>query len=238
MADLCSPGLHAAVWIIQAYVAGHDVEVPVYVDGTGSDLAGVASYTLHACFSGPGANSGMRLRELAVGLNQGILKSPAAKGEYVWRALVTPYGADEVPLASGTSEVQTLVVLPQVLTLAARFDAKRRVVTLSGSLMAGGRPRSDTIVRFWTGTDAKFSHSASFGFTRTDARGRFTFTKALKKTSWFDAFVRSYIYEGCHPARHRAFSRRSARRRTRSKRSSYDVAISEPQSFLERLQPD
>jgi hypothetical protein len=200
VADLCSPGLHAAVWIIQAYVAGHDIEVPVYVDGTGSDLAGVASYTLHACFSEPGANSGMRLTELAVGLNKGLLKSPIAKGEYVWRALVTPYGADEVPLTSGTSEVQTLVVLPQVLTLAARFDAKRRVVTLSGSLTAGGRARSDTIIRFWAATDAKFSHSASFGFTRTDARGRFTFTKALKQTAWFDAYVRSYLYEGCHPA--------------------------------------
>ena len=200
VADPCSPGLHAAVWIVQAYVAGHNLEVPIYVDGAGSDLAGTASYTLHACFSAPGANSGMRLKVLAIGLSAGILRSPAAKGQFVWRALVTPYGADEAPLASGTTEVQTIVMLPQVLTLAATFDTKRHVVTLSGSLTAAGRPRSDTMVRFWASTDAKFSRTTSFGSALTNKQGRFTFTKALKKTSWFDAYVRTYFFDGCHPA--------------------------------------
>jgi hypothetical protein len=200
VADPCSPGLHAAVWIVQAYVAGHNLEVPVYVDGAGSDLVGTASYTLHACFLAPGANSGMRLQVLAIGLTAGILRSPAAKGQFVWRALVTPYGADEVPLASGTTEVQTIVMLPQLLTLVAKFDAKRQVVTLSGSLTAVGRPRADTMVHFGASTDAKFTQTTSFGSARTNKQGRFTFTKRLKKTSWFDAYVRTYYFDGCHPA--------------------------------------
>ena len=197
LADPCSPGLHAAVWRLQAYLGGHNVEVPIYVDATGPDLAAIASYTLSACFPAPSANGGMRLNGLGIGLTKGTLTNPLTRGQFIWRALVAPYGGGELPNPSGTTEVQTIVELPKVLTLASRFDAKRHVATLSGSLRAAGGARSDTLVRFMGANNARFTHAASLGSTRTDARGHFTFRKALKKTTWVVAYVQTYLVDGC-----------------------------------------
>jgi hypothetical protein len=197
LADPCAPGLHAAVWRLQAYLGGHNIEVPIYVDGTGPDLAGIASYTLSACFPAPSENGGLRLNRLGIGLSKGTLSSPLTQGQFIWRALVAPYGGDELTNASGTTEVQTIVELPKVLTLASRFDAKRHVATLSGSLRAAGGARPDTLVRFMGANNPRFTHAASLGSTRTDAHGRFTFRKELTKTTWVVAYVETSFVDGC-----------------------------------------
>jgi hypothetical protein len=84
-----------------------------------------------------------------------------------------------------------MVPLPQVLKLASRYDAKRHVAVLSGSITAAGVPRPHVIVHLWSFSDARFTHGSVFGSTLTK--------------------------RSVPP---RAHSRRSARRRTRFRRYS------------------
>ncbi len=198
--DPCAPGLHLAVWLVQFYAGGHNLEIPIYVDGANADLASKAAYTLRSCMPAPDSIGGLRVTELALGLDHNVLTTPAAKGIYVWRALVTPYGADGVPSDSGTTEVQAMVPLPQVLKLASHYDAKRHVAVLSGSITAAGIPRPDVMVHVWAFGDAKLTHVSVFGTAKTNAVGRFTLTKTLKKTTWFAAYVNAYLNDGCDAA--------------------------------------
>jgi hypothetical protein len=181
--DPCAPGLHLAVWLVQFYAGGHNLEIPIYVDGANADLASKAAYTLRSCMPTPDALGGLRVTELALGLDHNVFTTPVAKGLYVWRALVTPYGP-----------------LPQVLKLASHYDAKRHVAVLSGSITAAGIPRPYVMVHLWSFSDAKFTHGSVFGSARTNALGRFTLTKALKKTAWFDAYINPYLNDGCDEA--------------------------------------
>lgn len=198
--DACAPGLHLAVWLVQFSAGGHNLEIPIYVDGASAELADKAAYTLRSCIPSPDALGGLRVTELGLGLDRNLLTTPTHKGVYVWRALVTPYGSDGAPSASATTEVQTMVPLPQVLKLASRYDAKRHVAVLSGSVTAAGVPRPGVLVRLLSSTDAKFTHVFSLGATQTNALGRFTLTKALKRTTWVDAYVNPYINYGCDAA--------------------------------------
>ena len=198
--DACAPGLHLAVWLMQFYAGGHNLEIPIYVDGASAELAGKAAYTVRSCIPAPNALGGLRVTTLDLGIDRNVLTTPAAKGVYIWRALVTPYGSDGAPNAAATTEVQTMVPLPQVLKIASRYNAKRGVAVFSGSIMAAGVGRPGILVRLLSSTDSKFTHVSSLGTAQTNAAGRFTLTKALKRTTWIDAFVTPYINDGCDAA--------------------------------------
>jgi hypothetical protein len=138
---------------------------------------------------------GLRLHELQLDLQK--VTNPAAADAYLWHVLVTPFGADGTAAAGSTIELQTVVPLPQTVAVAARFDAKRHVVVLSGKVTAAGHPRRDVHVHFLASHDPGFSSSTSFGFATTDKNGHFSLTRRLTKTTYFDAYVNQYIYDTC-----------------------------------------
>ena len=195
LAQTCAPGAHAAVWVLKISAGGQEVDIPVYVDPAGPDVSRMASYTLQACFTAPTAGS-LRLGELDVDLTSGIT-NPSATASHLWRALVTPFGADGTPSLGGTTELQAAVPLPQRLTLAARYDATRHVVVLSGTVKAAGRARSGVKVHFLSSPKPTFASVKSFGTAKVDKVGHFTLTHKLTATTYFVAYMNQYYAAGC-----------------------------------------
>lgn len=195
----CAPGTHAAVWVLQLTVSGQALSIPVYVDPAGADVSARASYTLQACFTPPGAGGGLKLAEADVDLPK-VFTNPASKGGYIWRALLTPYGTGDVPDATATVEVQSLVALPHKLTLKSRYDRKRHRVTLSGSLTAAGQARTGIHVRLLAGPKPTFTALKPYAIATTDNKGAYTLSRPLAKTTYFFAFVSFYVFsDGCEP---------------------------------------
>ncbi|HEY1367705.1 MAG TPA: hypothetical protein VGF23_11340 [Gaiellaceae bacterium] len=194
----CAVGTHAAVWAVSIYIAGQQLTVPVYVDAASPDHADAMSYTLQSCFAAPSAAGGLRVAEVDLSLKS-MLKNPEATGMYLWRALVTPF-AGEAPDAASTTEVQTIVPLPHRIGLRARYDARRHMMVLSGSVMAGGDPRPNVNVYFLVSYTPDFADYGSWGSAKTDSRGQFTFRHALRRTAYVAAYLNPYFYDNCDPA--------------------------------------
>jgi hypothetical protein len=194
----CAAGSHAAVWAIAVYIAGQAQVIPVYVDPAGPEDSDVVSYTLQSCFAAPSAAAGLELSEVDLSLKS-MLTNPGATGMYVWRALVTPFAGD-APDTGATTEVQTLVPLPHRISLRARYDTRRHVMVLSGSVMAGGDPRRGVNVHFAVSSTSDFAQYSDWGTARTDNRGRFTFHHALRRTVYVAAYLNSYFSGICDPA--------------------------------------
>jgi hypothetical protein len=187
----CAPGTHAAVWVLKVSAGGSETDIPVFVDPAGSDISRAVSYTLQACFANPATGSGLRLGDLDVDLTSGITNA-SATNMHLWRALVTPFGADGTPSLTATTELQAFVPLPQHLTLAALFVRKTHTVVLSGRVTAAGGSRPAQNVHFVASPTSRFAKVRSFGTAQTDARGHFTLKRKLTATTYFDAYMNIY----------------------------------------------
>ncbi len=197
-ADACAPGTHAGVWLLSATVGGRGLVIPIYVDPATADVAPKAAYSLKLCLDAATA-AGFVFEEVDIDLPQ-VLTNPSTATAYVWRALLTPYGAGEVPDAARTVEAQSLVPLPHRLTLGARYDAKKHTVTLSGvTTIAGGIPAAGFDVGIASSTSSKFSSVKLFANAKTDKRGRYTVTKPLRQTTYFFSFISFYLIAQCDP---------------------------------------
>jgi hypothetical protein len=99
--NACAPGTHTAVWLLHVTVSGQTIDVPVYVDApaaTADPLALGAPVKLTLCLSSPYAEAGaarapfgVKLINAQMTLNEGIVNNPSVRGEYPWRAIITPY---------------------------------------------------------------------------------------------------------------------------------------------------
>jgi len=98
LGQTCAPGAHAAVWVLKVSAGATERQIPVFVDRTGPDISRTAAYTLQACFANP-ATGGFSLNGLDLDLTTAITNA-SATGMPVWRALVTPFGADGRPLSA------------------------------------------------------------------------------------------------------------------------------------------
>lgn len=188
-ADACSPGTHAAVWILRVTVSGTTINVPVYVDAPppGTDpLAGTSPFRFTFCFSSPyvaapvGAPFGAKIINAVLQLNQGMLTAPAAQGSYVWRAVVTPYTVGSATTnVAGTVEARGIVDLPDLLSLTVKVtNKKKRMVRVTGLLKAGAFPLVGATVSLTGSVKAKkktgSSGSALFSL-RFKKKGTYTF---------------------------------------------------------------
>jgi len=199
LGQTCAPGTHAAVWLLKIAVGGAETDVPVFVDPAPADVSAAAAFTLQACFASPATGNSLRLSDLDVDLTSAVTNASATK-MHLWRALVTPFGADGTPSLGSTTEVQALVPLPQRLTLAARYDRVRHKVVLSGAVTAAGVPRTGQNVHFVASPSASFAKVKSFGTAKTNGKGRFTLTRRLTATTYFDAYMNVYYADSCDAA--------------------------------------
>ncbi|HUJ91086.1 MAG TPA: hypothetical protein VLW05_00185 [Gaiellaceae bacterium] len=140
--DPCSPGTHAAIWLLNLSVAGQPVTLTLYVDPTSGALAQLGAYVMKICLppwdtpmGSPGrAVQGAQLLDASFTVNN-IFTAPTT-GVNVWNTLFTPY----VPLVgqvnlAGTFDARSLVGTPQLTIKATKKNGKYAV---GGKLTEGG----------------------------------------------------------------------------------------------------
>jgi hypothetical protein len=188
LTDICSPGTHAAVWILRLSVLGQTIALPVYVDPTVGTESALGSAKLQVCLGpadvpqgSPGRSpNGAQLLDATFTVN-GVLTPPT--GAVRWIAFTTPYSPGTgTPNVAGTVETRSFVG-PGSVTLNARVTSKKKKqVTLSGSVAQSGLPVPGKVSLLINGR-AKASATAN-------ASGRYSKkVKGTGKRSTFQARV-------------------------------------------------
>lgn len=181
----CDPVTHSAVWVINVTGTGHQWSIPLYVDKTTAAEAQLGATKLVICMPPPDGQSdlvralnGNRLLSLKLNLTR--LTNPRATGEVRWHALQTPLVAGSSKLDdAGSVETQSLLALPQQLTLKASGS------TLSGTLTAGGKPVASAVVQLEVSKTKQ--RLSPYRRVRTNAAGRFSTRVTAKGVRYFRA---------------------------------------------------
>jgi hypothetical protein len=190
--DACSPGTNAAVWILNLTVAGQTIALPVYVNPTTGNETALGAYKIVTCLppwdvpqGTPGRSfQGAQVLDAKFTVN-GIFTTPSTPKTYVWSTLFTPYNpgvGTANPL--GTIEARSLVPLPVVATLRAKYVVRTNTFQLFGTLSLGGQPANGITVKIFRGTLVKNIHQVAS--TRVK-NGKFSTAGHLKprKTTYF-----------------------------------------------------
>ncbi len=210
-ADACSPGTHAAVWILNLSVSGQTLQVPLYVDATSGAETALGAYRLIICLPPPDvpqgtpgrAAFGAQMLDAQFTVN-GVFTTPTTGGTLRWESLFTPYNAGKgTPNAVGTFEARALVSLPVALNVGVAYTKKSRNYTLKGKLSEGGLPVSGVNVSVLSGASATKLVAVRSGTTAADgswsAKGKFG--AAAKKPVYFKATAsvkeRDFTAQGC-----------------------------------------
>jgi hypothetical protein len=148
---------HTVVWLLDFTVSGTPIRVLVFGDtiSTGP-VASFASGSLEFCVTAPDTPRGSAGRAplgaklLSIELSTTGITAPSQGGIYRWRATATPYEAGTgIPKANRTVEIQSLLVTPISVTLAAklqRVTGKVALIDFSGKLVANGNGISGIFV--------------------------------------------------------------------------------------------
>jgi hypothetical protein len=185
---------HAAVWVLQL-AGATPTAVVVFLDPASGTEIGFGQYKLQACLGSPDAGA-PRITELFVDLTRGVT-NPAAPGEFVWRAFVTPFAPGNVANDAGTVEVRSVAPLPEGVILGAKVNAKNGTVTVSGVLILGGSPQSGLIVTVYSSAKANLITLTRVANLKTKANGGFSVTRKITKTTYFWAVVEGYYSDTC-----------------------------------------
>jgi hypothetical protein len=190
----CTPGeSHEAVWRLNVTIAGTPLTVPVYVDHvTAGPETAFASGKLQICLAGPiGTPAGAQLLGAVIAV-VGVFTNPPTVGYRLWRALFTPYvPGTPNPNPAWTVEGQAFSPSSVVVTITVK-RLKHGVVVIEGRLTAQGRP-----VR---GADIDlYSRRKKVGTKSTNAKGRFSFRKRIRKRTVYhaEAFFLADFTGGC-----------------------------------------
>lgn len=188
--NACVPGTHQAVWLLVLTAAGQTLQVPAYVDAAAGPEAAFSSYKIQICLPPPDippgtpgrATFGAKLFDATFSVN--VYATPAA-GEYRWRSLWTPYTPGKgTANPVGTVEAQSLVRSPVALTLAPKFDKKKRSATLTGSLTENGQGIGGVQLQLVAGKTA--TSLKPVGSATTGSDGSYTVTrKSVLQTTFF-----------------------------------------------------
>ncbi|HEV7134741.1 MAG TPA: hypothetical protein VGN27_13520 [Gaiellaceae bacterium] len=210
-ADACSPGTHAAIWILNLSVSGQTLQVPMYVDPTAGAEAALGAYKLVICLPPPDvpagtpgrAAFGAQLLDAQFTVN-GIFSTPSGGGLVRWESLFTPYNPGKgTPNAAGTWESRAFVPLPVSLSLKASYTKKNRNYSVGGKLSEGGLPVSGVTVSVLSGSSPTKLVAGRTGTTTSagawSAKGKFG--ARPKKPVYFKATAavkeRDYTATGC-----------------------------------------
>jgi hypothetical protein len=186
VAQACAPGLHTAYWAatLDSVVPGSGVPLPIAVDAVQAE-GGATSYSLHFCpFVSPSAAfpSGLSLVASFLTFRQATV--PSATGTYQWSAVVTPATATFTPDPASAFELRADVLIPQVLTLHARYNPKAHAAVLSGRLVALGTPRAGVTVSVARAADVDHPKA-----TKTRSDGSFVLQEPIARSEEYEASV-------------------------------------------------
>jgi hypothetical protein len=184
--DACSPGTHAAVWILNLSVAGQTIALPVYVDPTSGAETALGSYKLVTCLGPPDvpvgtpgrSPQGVQLLDAKFTVNN-VFKTPSSPGLERWETLFTPYTPGQGSVnAGGTFEARSLVGIPDAVSVKA-VSVKHKTYKVTGVVTEGGTPAAGVVVQFYRGGSA--GALARVTSVKTDANGAFSFTAPFGK---------------------------------------------------------
>lgn len=158
-----------------------------------------ASYVLHVCVPPPDETRGLRL--LSIDFDVPSFRNPLKPFWYEWKAITTSYGAEDTPKPSSRLELHTEVAIPNKIELTTSYDARRRVLTASGSVSGGGAPRPYVALSLWISPTWPFNETkATYVRVVTDGRGRFHIARPLNHAAWIYAVANVYGSNACTSA--------------------------------------
>jgi hypothetical protein len=137
--ERCARGPHEAIWELDP--SG----VLVLVNATRGAERALGAYRLDLCLGAVSFfDDAIGGRVLAAALDvKEVFDAPGVPGEYTWRALVAPPRAGDPVLDDDAAfELRTVVPLPYVMRLRAKYEPRRKTVAVRGTLTGAGRPRS------------------------------------------------------------------------------------------------
>ncbi|MFL5953875.1 MAG: hypothetical protein ACJ76I_07190 [Gaiellaceae bacterium] len=203
-AQACDANAHAAVWLVTLTASDQSLAIPVFVDRTtGSDTA-LGSFVLQTCLASPdvptdqgGAPVGAQLIDLTLETTGVVINASA--GNPVWKGFITPFTpGTATPDATGVVEVRCVEPLPHAVSrLKSVYSTKTKKVTITGVVMAGGKPRAGVHFRIDAGTKPSIDALKPWAVATTDARGAFSIVKPLPKTLYAFAYVNPYYSLTC-----------------------------------------
>jgi hypothetical protein len=209
IANACSPGTHAAVWILNLSVSGQAIQLPLYVDATTGAETALGAYRMIICLPPPDVPQGTPGRS-AFGAQvldakftvNGIFKTPATAGAARWESLFTPYNPGQGSVnAVGTFEARALVPLPVNLALGVSYTKKTKAYTLKGKLTEGGTPDPSFAVSVLRGSTATALAKVASVTTKTDGSWSSSGKLKAKKVTYFKATAtaseRDFTAQGC-----------------------------------------
>ena len=189
----CADGTHAATWWLVLNGSHGELSIPVAVDPKGKgDL-----FTL--CL---GSLQKLHLTMSEIYFNtRDVFRNPSKQGNYRFSAIVTPAGADGTPDPTRRYELRGFQPLPETATPTASYDPARKLLTVTGMLVAAGRGRVGINVHIYAGSSTDYEKLIEVGYAATTAGGAYSFTRKLSKAPLFAyAYVEHYRYAICSGA--------------------------------------
>jgi hypothetical protein len=190
----CSPGLHEAVWTLNAALPGQPANpIPVYVDHTVGPEAAFSSAKLTVCFRDPTlpasdprrSPSGLKFLDATFTV-RGVFRNPSKAGTNLWRSAFVPYTPGTgSPNAAGAAEAQAVVPMPYSIS-AKRVTARRGFFRIAGVVSISGKRPSGLPLALYTGVKGKNGIAYKLSArTRTRRGGKYAFNRRLpKKTTY------------------------------------------------------
>ena len=186
----CSPGLHEAVWTLNAALPGQPANpIPVYVDHTTGAEAVFSSAKMTVCFRDPNlppgdprrSPNGLKFLDAAFTVS-GVFNNPSTAGIKVWRSVFTPYtpGTGN-PNVAGTREAQGSVPMPYSLSLKRVKKVRRGFFRVAGTLNLAGKAPTGVRVALFGAVVKKGTLNFKVLARTTTKRGKYVFNRRLPK---------------------------------------------------------
>jgi hypothetical protein len=193
---------HAAYWLLVLTAAGQTLQLPAYVDPAAGPETAFASFKIQVCLPPPDvppgtpgrATFGVKLFDADLTLKN-VFTNPTSGSRHMWSAIFTPYAPGAgTPDIAGTVEARSVVLLPVLVTLKGKYDARRHVAVLAGKRTVGQENRAGAAVLILSGpSPSKLEPAGPSG--KTSSSGTFTATRKILETTYFQArFAGSAVY--------------------------------------------
>jgi hypothetical protein len=186
----CSPGLHEAVWTLNAALPGQPADpIPVYIDHTTGAEATFSSAKLTTCFRDPmlppgdprRAPNGTKVLDASFTV-KGVFKNPSVAGNKTWRSVFTPYRPGTgTPNPTGTREAQGFVPVPYSVSVK-RIKTRRGFFRLAGTVNVAGTAPINTRLLLLSGIRRRGTLTlTAVAATRTIRGAKYAFNRLLPK---------------------------------------------------------
>ncbi len=189
----CADGIHAATWWLVLNSTHGELSVPVAVDRKGG------GYLFTVCL-GSIQKLHLTMSEIYF-YTRDVFRNPSMTGVYRFSAMVIPASADGTPDPTTRYELRGTQPIPETVDPTAVYVPATKTLTVTGKLVAAGRPRVGINVHIYAGSSSDYEKFSEVGTAVTAGGGAFSFSRKLVKGPRFAyAYVDHYRYQICSGA--------------------------------------